>query len=459
MKLIKKIKDEGISLKVVYKFLLTMTIIAAGILLYATWHTSDTYQRLSNATDDYIELQKATYELMDASDNLTENVQRFSVDGDMKFLEDYFTETLKKQRRENAISVMSQNSNSAAALSNLQMALDESMNLMNREYYAMKLVIEAKGHQDYPDILKTVQLSPEDAVLSAPEKMNLAQKMVMDDKYYEQKALIRENLKKSREELENLTHGAQQSSSNEMKMGLKMVRVLIILQTIGILIMILLTAHLGINPVLQAVENIQKNNPLPVIGAIEFRHLANTYNKMYDVYKSSIEHLNYKASHDELTGVYNRAGYELILSALDIHTTYFVLFDADNFKEINDSCGHETGDKVLMKIAESIRHNFRSDDYIFRIGGDEFMVFMVHTDESQRRLVSSKVMQINKELADTSDGIPSTSVSSGIIHGSKIGSTKEVLRCADQALYKTKHNGKQGFSFYDGENNVPENNV
>ena len=233
-------------------------------------------------------------------------------------------------------------------------------------------------------------------------------------------------------------------------MGLKMVRVLIVIQTLGIMAMIWLTANLGINPVLQAVENIQDDNPLPVIGAIEFRYLARTYNKMYDVYKSSIAHLNYKASHDELTKVYNRAGYELILSSLDIKTTYFILFDADNFKEINDKLGHDMGDRALIKIAASIRSNFRSDDYICRIGGDEFIVFMVHTDENQKHLVSAKVEQINRELADTSDGVPFISLSAGIIHGSDVSDPRDIIRLADQALYETKRNGKQGYSFFKG---------
>lgn len=448
MVILKKIKDEGISLRVVYKLLLMIAIIASSLLLYATYHSSATFYRLSDATDEFIELQKAAYELMDASDYLTESVQRFTVDGNVRFLNDYFTEAFETNRREDAIEKMSRNSNSAAALQELQQAMSESVHLMDREFYAMKLVIEAKGIRNYPEILDTVELTPEDAALSEQEKMDLAQTMVLDDVYYDQKDLIRMDMRQSLEQLELLTHSTQKNSTQEMKASLKMVRILIIIQTIGIMVMVWLTARLGINPVLQAVEKIQEDNPLPVIGAIEFRYLARTYNKMYNVYKTSIAHLNYKASHDELTEAYNRAGYDLIMSTMDIHSTYLILIDADNFKLVNDTYGHETGDKILKKITASIRNNFRSDDYICRIGGDEFIALMVHMEKEQNRLVSAKIKQINEELADTSDGLPKISVSAGVVHGSESSEPEELLRYADNALYETKRNGKNGVSFY-----------
>ena len=448
MDILKKIKDEGISLRVVYKLLLVIAIIASSLLLYATYHSSATFYRLSDATDEFIELQKAAYELMDASDYLTESVQRFTVDGNVRFLNDYFTEAFETNRREDAIEKMSRNANSAAALQELQQAMSESVQLMDREFYAMKLVIEAKGIRNYPEILDTVELTPEDAALSEQEKMDLAQTMVLDDVYYDQKDLIRMDMRQSLEQLELLTHSTQKNSTQEMKASLKMVRILIIIQTIGIMVMVWLTARLGINPVLQAVEKIQEDNPLPVIGAIEFRYLARTYNKMYNVYKTSIAHLNYKASHDELTEAYNRAGYDLIMSTMDIHSTYLILIDADNFKLVNDTYGHETGDMILKKITASIRNNFRSDDYICRIGGDEFIALMVHMEKEQNRLVSAKIKQINEELADTSDGLPKISVSAGVVHGSESSEPEELLRYADNALYETKRNGKNGVSFY-----------
>ena len=443
-----KIKTEGVSLRFVHKALFIIAVIASGILLYATYRSSSTFYHLSDTTDEYIELQKAAYQLMEASDFLTENAQRFTVNRGTKFLDAYFREAFETKRREEAIEIMSRNKNSIRALEELQLAMNESVKLMDREYYSMKLVIEAQNIADYPEILKTIRLSEHDTALSTEEKMRLAQTMLLDDEYYDQKELIRKDMRSSLDSLEQLTHAQQSETAEELKADLKIVRVHIIIQTIGIMVMIWLTSRLGINPVLQAVDKIQDDSPIPVSGAIEFRYLAKTYNRMYEVYKNSIANLNYKASHDELTGVYNRAGYDLIVSTLDLQSTYLLLIDADNFKRINDTYGHETGDKILQKITETIRHNFRSDDYICRIGGDEFVVFMVHTEKTRRKLVGLKIEQINKELADTSDGLPATSISAGIIHGSEVSDINDLLRKADTALYASKDKGKHGFTFY-----------
>lgn len=446
---IKKIEKDGISLRVIYMGLLILAVFASGLLLYATYNTSAAYNNLSEATDEYIELQKAAHELMDASDLLTESVQHFTAEGNTKYLDDYFTEAFEAKHREEAIQIFSQQADSESALRKLQLAMNDSLKLMEREYYAMKLVIEAQEIKVYPELLKDVQLTAKDKARPANEKMYLAQKMVLDDDYFDQKDLIRTNMHSSLKEIEEMTHTLQKSSSSDMKNNLHWVRILIVIQTVGVLIVIWLTGQLGINPILKAVENIREDNPIQVIGANEFRYLARTYNKMYDVYKASIERLNYKASHDELTQTYNRSGYELILTSIDMSSAYVIMLDGDHFKEINDNYGHDIGDKVIKKIAETVKRNFRSDDYICRIGGDEFVVFMVHTDKGHMQLVGSKIRQINKELSDTGDGVPATSVSAGIVHGSLSEDKQTLMHYADQALYKSKAKGPGQYTFYE----------
>jgi diguanylate cyclase (GGDEF)-like protein len=169
---------------------------------------------------------------------------------------------------------------------------------------------------------------------------------------------------------------------------------------------------------------------------------------MYDVYKRSLENLNFKASHDELTGAYNRSGYELLLSSIDLNSTYMMLFDVDDFKHINDNYGHETGDEVLARLVQVLRSHFRSDDYICRIGGDEFVVFMVHSTENQRDLVEAKIEKINNELAQPVNGLPPVSVSVGITHGSKVSDAKSLFERTDEAMYQAKQSGKNTFAYY-----------
>ena len=128
-----------------------------------------------------------------------------------------------------------------------------------------------------------------------------------------------------------------------------------------------------------------------------------------------------------------------------------LLFDADQFKNINDQFGHETGDKVLKKISAALKNNFRSDDYICRIGGDEFVVFMVHIGKDPYQLIENKVIRINQELSNVADGLPSISLSAGVSFDPDIEDPAEMFRQADIALYYVKDNGRNGCCFYSEE--------
>ena len=444
----KEQQQGGISLRTIHLSLIIEAVIISCLMFYSTFQLSTSFRRLTETSEQQIELRKAARELMDASDYLSENVQRFAVMGDTRFLEAYFTEAFETNHREDAIARMSAGEGNDAALARLKAAMDGSVELMNREYYAMRLVIEAQGVADYPELLQSVTLSEKDRALPPQEKMRLAAEMVHDDEYYTQKERIRENMRASLDELEWMAYDTDASALTELGGEMTFARAVIILQIAVMIFMVWLTSRLGIHPVLNAVEHIKADSPIPEVGANEFRYLARTYNKMYEVYKSSLEHLNFKASHDELTGAYNRAGYDLLLTSLDLNSTYMMLFDVDNFKHINDTYGHETGDKVLVKLVQALKNNFRADDYVCRIGGDEFIVFMAHSPDIQRSLIIQKIQEINKELEETADGLPPTSISVGITHGSHAADPETLFKVTDEAMYQAKQNGKRTFTFY-----------
>lgn len=248
--------------------------------------------------------------------------------------------------------------------------------------------------------------------------------------------------------LESDTHSKQKIISEEMTEQMKGTRFFIIIQCAATVFVLLMTSYLGINPIIKGVEKIKEDSEIPIIGSYEFRYLAKTYNKMYEAFKKSIANLNYDASHDKLTGVYNRSGYDILSQSIDLRSTAALLIDADKFKEINDTHGHATGDKVLKKIAVMLRRTFRSEDYICRVGGDEFVVFMLHMDEERRELIKLKVGLINKGLADTSDDLPPISVSIGVAFGKDVPNVSTLIKNADEALYRMKNSGRGGCCFY-----------
>ena len=444
----KKIEDKGLSLRTIHIWLIVTMVVTSAIVISMTFRLTQTFLRLSEAEELHTELENAAHELMDASDYLTESVQRFTINGDMRFLEQYFTEAFESNRREEALERMNVDENTSAALQQLKEAMNHSVNLMDQEYYAMRLVVEAKGYTDYPEILDGVELSREDADLPEEQKIRRATELVLNDDYYEQKDKIRKDMHESINEVDRLMQSVKERELSTLRREIMLVCIVIVLQVISILAMVRLTSILGINPVLKAVDRIKEDSPIPETGANEFRYLAKAYNKMYSKYRTSLENLNYKASHDELTGAYNRAGYDLLISGLDLESTYMMLLDVDTFKYINDTYGHETGDKVLIKLVQVLNTIFRDDDCICRIGGDEFVVFMVHSSGMPQRLIESKIIQINEELEKTDDGLPPISISVGVMNGKNVDDVESLFEKTDAAMYESKKKGKHTYTFY-----------
>ena len=442
-------EHKGLSLRTVNTCIIVCAVVVSVVVFLLTIKLSESFKRVTESSEEHIQLRKAAVELMDASDFLTEKVQRFSVTGDTHFLLDYFEEAFIANRREEALTRMSAGTASEEAVNNLKEAMNGSLELMKTEYYAMKLVIEALGIREYPEVLKPVELSEKDKALSSEEKMYLASLMVHNDEYYRQKTLIRNNMKASLDELEKMAFDEDAASLQNLSHELGIVRLIIILQTAGIVVMVVLTTVLGIHPVLNAVDRIKEDSPIPEGGAAEFRYLAKAYNKLYAAYKKSLQKLSFKASHDELTGVYNRAGYDLLVSSVDLNDTFMLLFDVDDFKNINDTQGHAVGDEAIKKVARVLKGNFRGDDYVCRIGGDEFVVLMNHAPKKVSSLVAHKVKQINKELGSTDDDLPAYSVSVGIAHGSDANNVENLFAKCDNALYESKSRGKHTYTFAD----------
>ena len=206
----------------------------------------------------------------------------------------------------------------------------------------------------------------------------------------------------------------------------------------------MLFRSLLVSPLLRAIVFIHADEPIPVEGSKEFRFLADTYNTIYKTNKDQKEQLEYEASHDHLTGLYNRSGFDFFMKSLDLDDTALIIIDMDKFKKVNDENGHEIGDKILIKTARVIKETFRSQDYVCRLGGDEFAIILQHVDSVSVKAVAEKIHVINKKLADTSDELPAIHVSAGVALGTN-RDPDEVFREADSSMYKVKLEGGSGY--------------
>ncbi len=153
---------------------------------------------------------------------------------------------------------------------------------------------------------------------------------------------------------------------------------------------------------------------------------------------------------DPLTGVLNRACLEDKIKELEAgcQMEMSILFaDLDNFKYYNDNFGHPVGDEILCRFSRFLREHLRSDDLIFRYGGDEFLIFMPDTEADQAQNLSYRLHREFQEMAETlcRDLVESECLL-GVSLGYALWSGKEPLKGAvekaDQALLKAKEQGK-----------------
>ncbi len=449
MKWISKIKKEGVSLKQINYIVLIFYLVITAVLLGSVFYTFRAYYSYSASTDKFIDLEEAAERLMNASDYLTEEARSYTVTQEREHLDNYFRESEVDRNRENAIAEMESKVPSSEALANISKAMERSVQLMDREYYSMLLVLSATGDTDIPEAISKIELTPEDEALSGSDKIILAQKMMHDEEYAGQKDQIYNSLEDCIKSLENESLNVHSSMRKSLLTSIIWMSILIIIQSGGLVTILLLTSRLGIRPLLRAVDYISHDDEIPIDGAREFRYMANAYNKMFSVYSRSMKKLSFKAYHDELTGLYNRTGYDLITQSLDVENTAFLLIDSDKFKEINDNNGHDIGDRVLRRIADTLKSNFRPADYVFRIGGDEFVVIMTQISSDIRELITEKVNNINQSLANTPDDLPPMSVSVGIAMYEEGINLSTMYKRADEALYTVKENGRSGCSFYE----------
>ena len=211
---------------------------------------------------------------------------------------------------------------------------------------------------------------------------------------------------------------------------------------------VFLTAVLIIRPLSYSIDRVRAEQPIPTDqGSEEFRFLAASFNQISEANRERREALAFEAAHDKLTGLYNRSGYDVLLQKVDWSTSALLVLDVDFFKSVNDTYGHEMGDRVLCWVASVLRDSFRSGDYVCRIGGDEFSIIMLRTRRDHRDLIRQKVQAINDTLSVAGEDLIPVSISVGVAYGEADRSFEQIFEAADGALYQVKKTGRSGCAF------------
>ena len=178
----------------------------------------------------------------------------------------------------------------------------------------------------------------------------------------------------------------------------------------------------------------------------EFKELAKSVNYMIDNYTEQKKRLEIEASTDPLTKIANRLKFDTVfvehseLAKRYGDTFSLILFDVDNFKTINDTFGHKVGDNVLVALARLVNKEIRKSDTFARWGGEEFVILAPQADLEQTIILAEKLRSKIEEYDFKEIG--KLTCSFGVAEFKNGCNLKELVKCADDVLYKAKRSGK-----------------
>ena len=163
---------------------------------------------------------------------------------------------------------------------------------------------------------------------------------------------------------------------------------------------------------------------------------------------------------DSLTNVFNRrhliqlAKREIKIASRTSSSLSVILFDLDNFKNINDKFGHPVGDIVLTKISEAVQSQLRAAEIFGRYGGEEFCVICPNTGKEEVKSIAERLRQCIEDIDWKDQPTYSVTASFGVCTSANLEqhTIEELLSRVDSALYQAKHDGKNRVSEYTEEN-------
>jgi diguanylate cyclase (GGDEF)-like protein/PAS domain S-box-containing protein len=164
------------------------------------------------------------------------------------------------------------------------------------------------------------------------------------------------------------------------------------------------------------------------------------------------EKLHFISEHDTLTGLLNRRSlYNRLNLEIAEQNNFTILYmDLDYFKEVNDTMGHDIGDKLLKDVTNRVKKLRRRDDIFARVGGDEFVIVLQNLSKDITINIAKKIIYALEETFTIDKNEIHISTSIGVSrYPQDDNNIKELLKKADSAMYYTKKHGKNNFTYFD----------
>ena len=427
-------------------FILIFTIVVfllSAIMLVDTHFLRKYTDESARLSKLHIRYSDAEQDFLLGSDNLTENARLFSETGDIAYLNGYFYEANEARHRDKALESLREILTDEDKLHLIDEAMNESLYLMRKEYYSMKLTSIAYGLPEsvLPDEIVNVELEPGDTALTEAELKYKARSVLFDKDYANEKNQIVGTAKVFLTDMVESSEAEYLAISEKSGFYAKNQVVIVILALLLVAAMnYFLYAHIML-PLVHAREDIQKGKTIEMPDFIlEMDALGTAYNSVVSENMDFIRKLGAQAKTDHLTGLGNRAAYETYTKYLQNNAKEVIMFvfDVNKMRDVNNTQGHEAGDELLKKVTRCILDIFadRKMENCFRIGGDEFVAYITDQPENKAYEYISEFKERQKDY--------DISISVGYAYAKNFAevSHRDLFKISDQNMYDDKYKNR-----------------
>lgn len=423
-----KVKIRGINLGLL-SISLTVVISLVFIAVFvSTVKLKNGLRKTETFVEELLICEESTREIKETSSYLAEQTRLFIIRKDKDYADDVLREINETKTIENAFKKLSNViKKDSTAFEHLNIAQEQTQDLIDTELYTINLC--------YSSFTESAEKEARDIVFNT-EFLNLKNKICSNCNFI---------VTKIENQLQDYVNKSSSSLLKEFNITMFSIFVLLISSVLFVAALF----GLVIIPIKQYLVSIKKDEKLKLKGSAEFKYLAATYNEIYEIKARNEKRLLMNAEYDALTGILNRRAFNEICTSSEKQqqNIALLLIDIDDFKKVNDTFGHISGDKALRIVAGLLNETFRKDDYVARIGGDEFAAILIDFKPEGISIILKKLNEINEKLSNLKEEFNPMSISCGISVSCK-GYSQELYNQADKALYFVKNHGKKNSCVY-----------
>ena len=421
-------KIRGINLGLLSISLTVIISLVFIAVFVSTVKLKNGLRKTETLVEELLICEESTREIKETSSYLAEQTRLFIIRKDKDYADNVLREINETKTIENAFKKLSNViKKDSTAFEHLNIAQEQTQDLIDTELYTINLC--------YSSFTESAEKEARDIVFNT-EFLNLKNKICSNCNFI---------VTKIENQLQDYVNKSSSSLLKEFNITMFSIFVLLISSVLFVAALF----GLVIIPIKQYLVSIKKDEKLKLKGSAEFKYLAATYNEIYEIKARNEKRLLMNAEYDALTGILNRRAFNEICTSSEKQqqNIALLLIDIDDFKKVNDTFGHISGDKALRIVAGLLNETFRKDDYVARIGGDEFAAILIDFKPEGISIILKKLNEINEKLSKLKEEFNPMSISCGISVSCK-GYSQELYNQADKALYFVKNHGKKNSCVY-----------